>query len=86
MVPDLLRNADLALTTTLARIEPPRLMELIREDLRRHPDSKMGNIHQRIGKEINRSQVKRAMEELVRSGLVTQNGIRNGATYKLAAS
>jgi ATP-dependent DNA helicase RecG len=85
VIPELLRNADLAHITTLTRIEPHRLLELVREDLRRYPDSKMGEIHKRIGLEINRSKLRRAMEELVRSGIVAQTGIRNGATYRLAA-
>jgi ATP-dependent DNA helicase RecG len=84
VMPDLLRDAELAHSTTLTRIEPHRLLELVREDLRRYSDSKMVDIHLRIGKEINRSQLKRAMEELVRSGVVAKTGITRGATYRLA--
>jgi len=71
--PNLLRGADLKVPTTLLRIEPHRLMELVREDLRRYPCSKIGEISGRIGPEVNRSQLKRVME-----------GERNGARYRLA--
>ena len=81
--PALLRDASIALATTLTRIEPHRLQELIREDLCRYPHSKIGEIHGRIGKEINRSKLKRALAELVRLGVVKMDGIRGGASYKL---
>ncbi|MBE2295092.1 MAG: putative DNA binding domain-containing protein [Phycisphaerales bacterium] len=84
VTPALLHDADLTQLTTLTRIEPHRLTELVREDLRRYPDSKIGDVHQRIGKEINRSQLKRTMAELVHTGAVVMQGARNGARYRLA--
>lgn len=81
--PTLLRGAKLVLPTTLLRIEPHRLSELIREDLRRYPDSKIGEISGRIGPEVNRSQLKRALAELVRLSVVVMAGERNGARYQL---
>lgn len=82
--PKLLRNADLKLPTTLLRIEPHRLIELVREDLRRYPHSKIGEIRGRIGPEVNRSQLKRALAELVGRSVVFMEGERNGARYCLA--
>jgi len=84
VTPTLLHDADLTQLTTLTRIEPHRLSELVREDLRRYPDSKMGDIHKRIGKEIKRSQLKKVMAELVHTGTVVMQGERNGARYRLA--
>lgn len=84
VTPALLHDADLTQLTTLTRIESHRLSELVREDLRRYPDSKMGDVHQRIGKEIKRSQLKRTMAELVHTGAVVMQGERNGARYRLA--
>jgi len=84
VTPALLHDADLTQLTTLTRIEPHRLSELVREDLRRYPDSKMGDIHKRIGKEIKRSQLKKVMAELVHTGTVVMQGERNGARYRLA--
>jgi ATP-dependent DNA helicase RecG len=83
VAPTLLRGAELKLPTTLLRIEPHRLTELIREDLRRYPGSKIGEISERIGAEVNRSQLKRALAELVALAAVVMEGHRNGARYKL---
>ena len=69
---------------SLKRIEPHRLLELVREDLRRYPHSKIGEISARIGAEINRSQLKRALADLVRSGTAVMEGQRAGARYRLA--
>lgn len=82
--PTLLRGADLKIPTTLLRIEPHRLMELVREDLRRYPRSKISEIGSRIGPELNRSQLKRALAELVGLSVVVMEGERNGARYRLA--
>lgn len=81
--PTLLRGAKLVLPTTLVRIEPHRLLELIREDLRRYPNSKIGEISGRIGPEVNRSQLKRALTALVDRSVVVMEGLRNGARYRL---
>lgn len=81
--PGLLRDSGITLPTTLKRIEPHRLQELIREDLRRYPQSKIGEISTRIGPEVNRSQLKRGLAELVRLGAVCMNGERNTARYYL---
>lgn len=82
--PELLRGADLKVPTTLLRIEPHRLQELVREDLRRYPRSKIGEISSRIGQEVNRSQLKRALAELVGLSVVVMEGERSGARYRLA--
>ena len=83
--PSLLRGSELKVPTTLLRIQPHRLLELVREDLRRYPNSKIGEISQRIGQEVNRSQLKRALAELVSLAAVVMDGQRNGARYRLAA-
>jgi ATP-dependent DNA helicase RecG len=83
--PTLLRGADLKIPTTLLRIEPHRLRELIREDLRRYPQSKIGDISSRIGPEVSRSQLKRALTELAGLSVVLMEGERNGARYTLVA-
>ncbi|MER2518754.1 hypothetical protein E4Q23_07865 [Candidatus Accumulibacter phosphatis] len=48
----LLRKLDFVGGTTLKRIEPHRLLALIVEDVGRYPQSRIGDIHQRIGLEI----------------------------------
>ena len=82
--PALLRDADLKIPTTLLRIEPHRLLELVREDVRRYPLSKIGEISGRIGLEVNRSQLKRTLAELVSLGAVVMTGERSAARYRLA--
>ncbi len=81
--PDLLRDSGLKLATSLKRIEPHRLVELVREDLRRYPRSKIGEISARVGAEVGRSQLKRALADMVRSGVIAMDGQRNGARYRL---
>jgi len=76
-------HCQAAAPTTLLRIEPYRLRELIREDLRRYPLSKIGEISARIGPEVNRSQLKRALADLVSQAVVEMQGARSGARYRL---
>lgn len=84
VAPDLLRSLNFTGGTTLKRIEPHRLEALVLEDVGRYPDTKMGDIHQRIGLEIPRSRVRRTVEQLVREGKLRQEGVRNGTRYRLA--
>ncbi|MES2264541.1 MAG: ATP-binding protein [Pseudomonadota bacterium] len=82
--PALLTGLDFAGVTTLKRIEPHRLTALILEDIRRYPHTKMGEIHQRIGMEIPRSRIRRAIAQLVASGNLHSIGVRNGTRYTVA--
>ena len=84
VAPDLLRSLNFTGGTTLKRIEPHRLEALVLEDVGRYPDTKMGDIHQRIGLEIPRSRVRRTVERLVSEGKLYQEGVLNGTRYRLA--
>ena len=81
--PALLKDSGVSLPTSLTRIEPHRLLELVREDLRRYPRSRIGEIGTRIGAEVPRSRLKRSLAQLVRSGTVVLEGQRGGARYSL---
>lgn len=81
--PGLLHSLQFTGETTLKRIEPHRLAALIVEDVGRYPDTRIGNIHQRIGLEIPRSRVRRAVEQLVKEGNLIQEGVRSGTRYRL---
>ena len=81
--PALLRNLDYVGSTTLKRIEPHRLLALIVEDVGRYPQSKIGDIHQRIGLEIPRSRIRRGIEQLVKDDKLLSEGIRSGTRYLL---
>jgi ATP-dependent DNA helicase RecG len=82
--PALLQGAQLFQPTTLARIEPYRLKELIREDLRRYPDSSSADINQRIGAEIPLKSFKRALDDLIIAGQVSYAGERRWRRYRLS--
>ncbi|QKE41972.1 MAG: ATP-dependent DNA helicase [Ferrovum myxofaciens] len=81
--PALLRNLDFVGGTTLKRIEPHRLLALIVEDIGRYPQSKIGDIHQRIGLEIPRSRIRRGIEQLLKNGKLHSEGVRSGTRYRL---
>jgi len=81
VAPVLLRNLNFTGETTLKRIQPHRLTALVLEDLRRYPNSAIGDIRQRIGEEINPKQVKRAIDQLVESGEVSFEGNKRWRKY-----
>lgn len=76
-----MRSLQFSTETTLKRIEPHRLSALILEDLRRYPRSAIGDIHQRIGEEINPRQIKRALDALVARDDVRFEGNRRWRRY-----
>jgi ATP-dependent DNA helicase RecG len=82
--PNLLRRMDFSQPTTLSRIEPHRLEALIIEDLRRYPGSAIGDVHNRIGSEINRRRIKRALDVLVMAGEVHYEGEKRGRRYRVS--
>lgn len=82
--PDLLRTANLDKQTTLSRIEPHRLQALIREDLSRYPASAVSEISRRIGGEIPRPSLKRALDSLVLSRTIHFTGNKRWRRYSLA--
>lgn len=77
----MLRNLDIPTATTLGRIEPHRLDALIIEDLRRYPRSKIGDINDRIGSEIPRHRLKRAVVALISQKQVAFEGDRKARVY-----
>ncbi len=82
--PTMLRHMDFSGTTTLSRIESHRLKALIVEDLERYPGSAIGDIHDRIGPEINRRRIKRAIDGLVGDGVVHYKGEKRGRRYSVS--
>jgi ATP-dependent DNA helicase RecG len=79
--PALLRHMDFSLVTSLVRIEPHRLDALVLEDLLRYPRSSIGEIHNRIGMEIKRRQVKMALDRLVERNQIQFQGEKRGRKY-----
>lgn len=81
--PALLRATGVKLETSLKWIQPHRLLELVREDLRRYPRSRIGEISARVGAEVHRSSLRRALANLVRTGAAVMEGRRSLARYRL---
>ena len=79
--PDFLRSADFIEKTSLKRIEPHRLQELIYEDLKNYPESSISEINKRIGEEINTKKIKRKIDEMIGTGLVEKKGQKKGTKY-----
>jgi ATP-dependent DNA helicase RecG len=82
--PALLRGAGLDAKTTLARVEPYRVRQLVVEDLKRYPDSSRPDIHRRIGEEIAPSAVRQALKDLMTEGQVVATGEKRWRTYRLS--
>lgn len=84
--PELLRDAGLETKTTLKRLSPHRLRALVVEDLQSFPGSSISEIHERIGAEIPRSHVKRALDDLIAKGQVSPSGEKRWRRYALVDS
>lgn len=85
VAPEVLRMTDFKGRTTLKAIEPHRLEELVRADLHRYPQSSAADVHSRIGTEISRSKLDRCLAELREKGVITMEGKKRWARYRLVA-
>ena len=81
--PQLLRDSDFKGKTTLKRIEPHRLRELILEDLKLYGPTSIKDINARIGEEISHKTIQRMLKNLIDSGLVASSGATQGMKYYL---
>lgn len=79
--PECLRLLEFPSQTSLARIEPHRLDALVLEDIVRYPGAAIGEIHERIGPEIKRRQVKLALDRLCGGNKIRPEGERRGRRY-----
>lgn len=74
MAPELLRNSQFKGKTTLKRIEPYRIKELILEDLKIYQISSIQEIQERIGKEISIRKIRIQLNTLINEGKVKKVG------------
>lgn len=74
VAPELLRNSQFKGKTTLKRIEPYRIKELILEDLKIYQTSPILDIQERIGKEITLRKIRIQLNELINEGKVRKVG------------
>jgi len=81
---ELLHNSDFKGKTTLKRIEQHRLRELILEDVRIYGPTSIGDINKRIGAEIPRRTLNRAVKELIESKLIVTTGHDPSLRYEIS--
>lgn len=74
VAPELLRNSQFKGKTTLKRIEPYRIKELILEDLKIYRISSIQEIQERIGKEISIRKIRIQLNTLINEGKVKKVG------------
>ena len=83
-VSQLLRDSDFKGRTTLKRIEPHRLRELILEDLKLFGPTSIKDLNIRIGKEIGVRSIQRILKNLIEDELVVKTGATTSLRYNLA--
>lgn len=81
--PEFIRKINFKGKTNLKNIEDYRLEELIFKDLTAYPNSGFGEIHQRIGPEINQYKVKRMLKKMVKKDILETTGGTRGMKYEL---
>lgn len=82
--PDLLKKSNFKGKTNLRRIENHRLKELIFQDVRIYQPAGLGDINQRIGREISYNKVRKTIYNMVEDGLLLKEGNTNGAKYSIS--
>jgi len=81
--PEFIRKINFKGKTNLKNIEDYRLEELIYKDLTAYPNSGFGEIHQRIGKEINEHTVKRILKRMLTKDILMIAGAKRWAKYSI---
>jgi ATP-dependent DNA helicase RecG len=82
-LPQFLREVGLDALTTLTRVQPHRLRKLVLEDLERFPHSSKSEVHRKVGEEIPERTLRRALEDLIKSGDVLPEGEKRWRRYRL---
>jgi ATP-dependent DNA helicase RecG len=81
--PEFVRRINFKGKTNLKNIEDYRLEELIFKDLKAYSNSGFGEIHQRIGLEINKHKVRRILKQMVDNGQLKSEGIKKWTRYSI---
>ena len=79
---DILKQLDFKGKTDLKKIESHRLEQLILEDLKIYQPCSIGDLHQRIGEEINQKKIKRQLDKMIEEGKIEGVGERRWRNYK----
>jgi ATP-dependent DNA helicase RecG len=67
--------------TNLKRIENHRLEELIYQDIKIYGPTPIRDIHTRIGKEISKNVIQKALKAMCLKGVLDSEGILKGTKY-----
>ncbi len=81
--PEFLRKMDFKSKTDLVTIEDHRLEELIFKDISEYPNSGLGEIHERIGPEINPRKINRIIKKMKRQGVLLSEGVNRWTLYSI---
>lgn len=81
--PEFVRRINFKGKTNLKNIEDHRLEELLHKDISAYPESAFGDIHKRIGHEINKHKVRRVLKQMVDEEKLSVQGTRRWAKYSI---
>lgn len=81
--PEFIRKINFTGKTTLKNIEDYRLEELLFKDIKAYPCSAFGEIHKRIGEEINKHKVRRLLKDMVEAGKIFAKGEKRWMRYAI---
>jgi ATP-dependent DNA helicase RecG len=80
--PKIIVNSKANIKTSLKTVEPHRLMALIEEDLRLHPNSMRREIHNRLP-DVDEKDLKKYVYEMVKNGKIVPFGKNKNRSYSL---
>ena len=79
--PEILRKLKFKGKTDLKKIEPYRLGELIKEDLKIYKESSISEIRERIGREISLQKIRIQLSILIKKDIIDKKGITKNTKY-----
>jgi len=81
--PEFMRQINFKGKTSLKNIEDYRLEELVLKDLKAYPSSSFGEIHNRIGTEINIHTVRRILKKMYSENKICKIGTKRWTQYSI---
>lgn len=81
---EFIRQINFTRKTTLKNIEDHRLEELLYKDIKAYPSSAFGEIHKRIGEEINKHKVRRLLKSMLEENKIYATGELRWKRYSIA--
>jgi len=81
---EFIRQINFTRKTTLKNIEDHRLEELLYKDIKAYPSSAFGEIHKRIGEEINKHKIRRLLKSMLEENKIHATGELRWKRYSIA--